>query len=137
MATFTPPRVQDRPPFLPDSTEIQKELWQHFESRYRGVNVWILSDGNVVQDTATAENDNTDMSSVYPWDVNNPSAPYVRAIFIDALPAPQVATDHDTAHAIYPTAYFAGGSSHPVTAPQVALLEGYTSHGTGYTDCIT
>lgn len=137
MSVFRPPLVQDRPTLLPDSTEEQKELWQYFENRIRGVNVWILSDGSVVQDTATDENSNTDMSAVYPWDVSAPSAPYVRSIFIDPLPAPQVATDHNVSHNPYPVAFFSGGSSHQITAAQVTLLTNYTAHGTGYGDCIT
>ena len=135
--TFTPPLVKDRPPFLPDSTELEKSLWLHFENRERGVNVWILSDGNVIQDTATAENSNTDMTPIYPWDVNNASAPYVRSIFIDPVPAPQVATDHDVSHNPYPVAYFYGGSTWPITNAQYTLLLGYTSHGAGYADCLT
>jgi hypothetical protein len=134
---FTPPLVKDRPPFLPDSTELEKSLWLHFENRYRGVNVWILSDGNVVQDTATAENSNTDMSPIYPWDVNNPAAPYVRSIFINAGARPQVATEHDVAHNPYPVAYFSGGSTHLVTQAQATLLTSYTEHGIGYFDCLT
>jgi len=135
VSVFQPPLIKDRPPFLPDSTAAQKELWQHFEPRIRGVNVWIMSDGSVVQDTASPENSNTDLSGVYPWDVNNPAAPYVRAIFVDAGAAG--ATEHDTAHAVYPVAFFSGGSSHPVTAAQVTLLTNYTSHGSGYGDCIS
>ena len=134
---FTPPLVYDRPPFLPDSSELQKSLWLHYENRARGANVWILSDNSVVQDTATPENSNTDMSNIYPWDVNNASAPYVRSIFIDPLPAPQVATEHDVAHAVYPVAFFSGGSSHPVTTAQATILADWTSFGSGYAECLT
>src|ERR1035437_6274271 len=134
---FTPPLVKDRPTFLEDSSQAQKDLWRHYELRYRGVNVWILSDGSVVQDTTTSENSNTDMSGVYPWDVNHPAAPYVRSIFIDAGVRPQVATEHDTAHAVYPVAFFAGASTYPVTAAQATLLADYITFGTGYGDCLT
>ena len=133
---FTPPLVKDRPTFLPDSTELQKSLWMHYENRLRGVNVWILSDGSVVQDTATAENSSTDMSSVYPWDVNSPAAPYVTSVFIDPGASPQIPSVHTVAHSVYPVAFFSGGSSHPVTAAQYTLLTGYTTYGTGYTDCM-
>lgn len=115
---------------------MQKDLWRHFENRERGVNVWQLSDGSFVQDTATPENSNTTMTAVYPWDVNNPQAPYVRAIFIDSGANPQSPTEHDTVHSPYPVAFFQGGASHVVTAAQAALLEAYTSYGTGYSDCI-
>lgn len=134
---FTPPFVQDRPPFLPDSSEAQKELWLHFENRIRGVNVWIMSDGSVVQDTATAENSNTDMSGVYPWNPSDPSGPYVRSIFIDAGARPQVATEHDVSHDPYPVAFFAGASTYSVTEAQATLLASYTAFGTGYSDCLS
>lgn len=134
---FTPPVVQDRPTFLPDSSELQKGLWSHFENRYRGVNVWILSDGNVVQDTATAENSNTDMTAVYPWDVNNPSAPYVTSYYIDPGASPQVTSAHTTSHAVYPVAFFQGGSTHELTGAQRTLLANYTAHGIGYAGCLS
>jgi hypothetical protein len=132
MASFTPPLVKDRPTFLPDSTQAQKDLWRFFENRLRGVNVWILSDGSVVQDTATPENSNTDMSAIYPWDTNNPKAPFVVAYYIDPGVRPQVSTAHTTSHNPYPVAFFSGGSSHPITAAQVTLLTNYVAHGTGY-----
>lgn len=135
--TFTPPVVKVNPPFLPDSTNLEKSLWAHFESREAGVNVWILSDGNVVQTYPSPENSNTDMSAVYPWDVNDAKAPYVRSIFIDPLPAPQVATDHDVSHNPYPVANFYGGSTHTITDAQYTLLLNYTAHGAGYADCLT
>ena len=134
---FTPPLIKDRPTFLEDSSQDQKDLWRHYENRYRGVNVWILSDGNVVQDTTTPENSNTDMSAVYPWNPNNPSAPYVRSIYIDAGVRPQVASVHTVSHAVYPVAYFAGASSYLITQPQATLLADYTTHGIGYSDCLT
>jgi hypothetical protein len=137
MATFTPPLIQDRPTFNPDSTEIQKELWQHFENRIRGVNVWIMSDGSVVQDTATPENSNTDLSGVYPWDVNNAAAPYVTSVFIDSGANPQIPSVHTVSHNPYPVANFYGGSSHTITSAQATLLTDYTAFGTGYADCIT
>ncbi len=134
--TFTPPLVKDRPPYLDDSTQIQKELWRHYENRERGVNVWLMSDGSVVQDTATAENSNTNTANVYPWDVNNAQAPYVRSIYIDAGANPQSPTEHDTAHAVYPVAFFQGGCSHVLTGAQATLLTNYTAYGAGYADCI-
>lgn len=136
--TFTPPLVKDRPPFLPDSSEVQKELWQHFENRYRGVNVWLLTNGEVVQDTATAESNNTDMSQVYPWNPNHPTAPYVRSIYVPALPAAQVATEFDVSHSNPPVAFFPGGSTSPITTAQYNALLAYTPPvGTGYADCLT
>ena len=134
--TFTPPLVKDRPPFLDDSSVVQKELWRHFENRERGVNVWILSDGSVVQDTATTENSNTSTSNIYPWNPNNPSGPYVTSYFIDSGANPQLPSAHTTSHSPYPVAFFSGGSSHVITSAQATLLTDYTSHGSGYGDCI-
>ena len=92
---FTPPNVKFVPPFLPDSTPLDKSLWEHFENRERGVNVFIMSDNSVVQSDPTPENSNTDMTGVYPWNIDNPSGPYVRSIYIDAGANPQVPTEHD------------------------------------------
>ena len=134
---FTPPWVRDRPPFLPDSSELQKSLWLHFEARLRGVNVRILSDGNVVTDTATPENSNTDMSSIYPWNPDSPAAPYVTSYFIDSGANPQIPSVHTVSHTPYPVAFFSGGSTHPVTEVQATLLNDYTLFGTGYSDCLS
>jgi hypothetical protein len=134
---FTPPNVKVEPTFLPDSTELEKSLWAHFENRYRGVNVWILSSGEIVQSDPTPENSNTDMSSVYPWDVNNAAAPYVTSVFVPALPAPQVATVTTVSHPVYPVAFFSGGSTHSVTSAQATLLADYTAYGIGYADRLT
>jgi len=77
------------------------------------------------------------MTDVYPWDVNNPAAPYVRSIFIDSGANPQVATEHVVVHTVYPVANFYGGSSYPITTAQYTLLLNYTAHGAGYADCLT
>ena len=135
MSTFTPPLIRNVPTILSDPHP-GNDLWRHYELRKKGVNVWILSSGDVVQSEATPENSNTDMSAVFPWDVNNPAAPYVRSIYIDAGVRPQVATEHDVSHSVYPVAYFSGGSSHPITAAQVTLLTNYVAFGTGYGGCI-
>lgn len=134
---FTPPTVQDRPTFNPDSTEKQKELWQHFENRFQGVNVWVLSDGTVVQDLASVENSDTDLSAVYPWNPDDPSGPYVTSYFIDPSPAPQVVTAHTVSHNPYPVAFFYGGAITPITSAQATLLTDYTAHGIGYGGCIS
>ena len=137
MSTFTPPLIRDRPNFNEDSTPLQKSLWAHFRLRNRGVNVWIMSDGSVVQDTATPENSNTNLTGVYPWDVNNPAAPYVRSIYIDPGASPQVPTEHDVSHSPYPVAFFPGGHAATITAAQVTLLTNYTAFGLGYGSDIT
>ena len=134
---FSPPLIKDRPPFLPDSSELEKSLWAHFENRIRGVNVWIISDGSVVQDTATPENSNTNMTPVYPWNPDAPSAPYVTTVMVPALPAAQVATVTTVSHTTYPVAFFPGGSTTQITQAQYNLLLDYTEFGTGYSDCLS
>lgn len=134
---FTPPLVKDRPPFNPDSTPMEKSLWAHFENRLRGVNVWIMSDGSVVQDTATAENSNTNMSEVYPWNPSNPGGPYVTSVYILPGANPQIPTAQTVSHSVYPVTFFAGASTYPVTTAQYELLLNYTEFGNGYGDCLT
>ena len=92
MSVFTPPTVKDVPAFLPDSTPEQKELWRHYENRMRGVNVWLLSDGNVVHHRHgyARRNKNTDMSRYTPGTRTIRRGPYVRAIYIDVNANPQI-----------------------------------------------
>ena len=66
---FTPPTVKDIAPYLPDSSGLQVRLFRHYATRYRGVNVYLLSDGTFVQDTATPENTNSGYP--LPWILNN------------------------------------------------------------------
>jgi hypothetical protein len=66
---FTPPLVKDIAPYLPDSSGLQVRLFRHYATRYRGVNVYLLSDGTFVQDTATPENTNSGYP--LPWILNN------------------------------------------------------------------
>ena len=89
-----------------------------------------------MQSYATTENSNTNTQNIYPWDVNNAKAPYVRSIFIDAGASPQIPSEHDTAHSPYPVAFFQGATSTKITADQATLLTNYTAYGTGYADCI-
>jgi hypothetical protein len=79
--TFTPPQVYDNPPILPDSVGPAKRLWRYFSNRARYVNVFALSDGSFVQDTATTENSNTNIP--YPYNPYDPSAPYSSTVYHD------------------------------------------------------
>ena len=101
------------------------------------MNIWILANNEVITETATPENSNTDTSQIYPWDVNNAYAPYVRAIYIDVNANPQVASEHDTAHTNPPVAFFQGGTTTPITNAQETILANYTAHGIGYAGNIT
>jgi hypothetical protein len=134
---FTPPNIKVEPNITIDSTALQNSLWLHYELRERGVNVWILSDGSVVQSDPSPENSNTNLSNVYPWDPFNPSAPYVTSVFIDAGANPQSPTVHTTSHSPYVVAFFAGASSYPVDQATYELLLNYTAFGLGYSSCLT
>lgn len=48
--TFTPPTVQVVPPFLPSTKGQAFRLFRHYAVQYRGVNVYVLSDGTVTTD---------------------------------------------------------------------------------------
>ncbi len=128
MSTFTPPIVQDRPPYLPDSDPLAVGLWRHFENRKRGVNVFKLSDGSYCQDTATAENSNTNIP--YPWNPNDPSAPYVHVQNWDG-------TVTDISEPVWIVTAYYGGHSYEVSSAEAAALTAYTAHGTGYVGNIT
>jgi hypothetical protein len=67
---FTPPLVRDIPNYLSDSPGLSVRLWRHYALKYRSVNVFLLSDGTYVQDTATAENGDTGYP--LPWILNDP-----------------------------------------------------------------
>ena len=90
MPTFTPPKVKDNPPILPDSRGLERRLWRYFPNRPRYVLVFKLSDGTFVQDTATAENSNTNIP--YPYNPWNPEAPYSTSYFINYEVTPPVPT---------------------------------------------
>lgn len=90
MATFTPPTVYDNPPILPDSRGLANRLFRYYKNRARYVMVFALSDGTFVQDTATAENSNTNIP--YPYNPYDPSAPFVTSWYTDYEANPPVLT---------------------------------------------
>lgn len=99
MPTFTPPTVADRPPYNADSSEVEKALFKFMPLNSRYVSVFELSDGTFVQDTATAVNANTNVP--YPWDPDDPSAPYATAIYVDYTQTPPQLTSQETGHAVW------------------------------------
>ena len=103
-------------------------LWRHFANRARGVNVFALSDGSFCQDTATPENENTNIP--YPWDPDNPSGPYVYVHNWNG-------TVSAFAHAIWVATMYAGGHSYKVSSAVATALTNYTAHGRGYADCLS
>ena len=118
MPTFTPPVVYDNPPILPDAPSIANRLFRYFPNRPRFVAVFALSDNTFVQDTATAENSNTNIP--YPYDPYEPSAPYVTSYFIDFEQRPPVPTKIDTAHEVWITKVYLAPTY--VTDDEAALL---------------
>ena len=118
MATFTPPTVYDNPPILPDSRGLANRLFRYFPNRARYVAVFALSDGTFAQDTATAENSNTNIPYPYnPWD---PSAPYVTSWYTDYEATPPVLTHTSVSQNPYITKVYEGREY--VSATEVAAL---------------
>jgi len=80
--------------------------------------VFALSDGTFVQDTATAENSNTNIPYPYnPWD---PSAPYVTSWYTDYEATPPVLTHTSVSQNPYITKVYEGREY--VSATEVAAL---------------
>jgi hypothetical protein len=119
-AIFTPPLVCDTPPFLPDTPfSPALSLFRHYTPRCRGVNVAILSDGTVVQDTATAENGNTNWP--YPWNPYEPAAPYARVYSFKGVESDYYITPYIV------TVFYGGHDPYPIDQPtyQILLHAGY------------
>ena len=118
MAYFTPPKVYDNPPILPDSRGLANRLFRYYPNRARYVAVFALSNGTFVQDTATAENSNTNIPYPYnPWD---PSAPYVTSWYTDYEANPPVLTHTSVSQNPYITKVYEGREY--VSATEVAAL---------------
>lgn len=128
MKTFTPPTVYDNPPILPDSVGEARRLWRYFPNRARYVVVFALSDGTFVQDTATAENANTNIP--YPYNPWNPSAPYSTSYYINFEVTPPVPTVDTVSQSPYITKVYLG-------ATQVTDTEAATLTAAGYGDLIS
>lgn len=112
-AYFVTPKVCDEPPYLPDSTPTQIGLWRHYAPGCRGVNVFLLSDGTYVQDTATMENQNVNIP--YPINFNYPGAPIVQTTNWDG-------TVIDTYINPYVVKQYFGGTMNPITEAEATAL---------------
>ena len=112
-AYFFPPIVSDIPNYLPNSRADQKGLWRHYRLKNRGVNVFLLSDGTYVQDTATVENPNSGMP--LPWIINDPSGPYSYTTNFDG-------TIETASLNPYIVKVYEGGHLHPVSTDEAAAL---------------
>ena len=110
---FTPPTVKDIAPYLPDSSGLQVRLFRHYATRYRGVNVFLLSDGTFVQDTATVENGNTGYP--LPWIINDPANEYLTVFNIDGSVTNTLLNPHIAK-------VYEGGHRHPLTQDEAVAL---------------
>jgi hypothetical protein len=137
MSTFTPPLAATLPAFTPDTKGVELRLARYRNVQNQGVTVYQLSDGSFCQDYPTAENSNTNIPPYPLMPDQGPNNPNIISVtYTGATPGNPV-TRQTTTISPYVVQVFYGGHKYPVTAAQVALLEGYTAHGTGYTDCIT
>ena len=98
-------------------------LWRHYALKYRGVNVYVLSDDTFVQDTATSENSNTNIP--LPWILNDPSGPYSYTTNFDG-------TIETASLNPYVQYIYEGGHVHTINQYEATLLS-----KAGYSDCIT
>lgn len=128
MKTFTPPTVYDNPPILPDSMGESRRLWRYFPNRGRYVVVFALSDGSFVQDTATAENGNTNIP--YPYNPYDPSSPFATSYYINFEVNPPVPTVNTVSQNPYVTKVYLG-------VTQVTDSEAEALAGAGYSDLIS
>ena len=128
MATFTPPTAYDNPPILPDSYGPEARLFRYFPNRARYIAVFALNNGTFVQDTPSDENSNTNIP--YPWNPNDPSAPYATSYYIDYEASPPTPTKILTSHEVYIIKVYLGPTQ--VTDEEAAAL----THA-GYGDLIS
>lgn len=117
------PVVYDNPPFLPDTCGVALSLFRHYTPRARGVNVFMLSNGTFVQDTATPENSNVNVP--YPWDPYNPAAPFSRVV--QYPPHPEI----DTGQNPYIIGVFYGGHIYNLDGPMASALFN-AGYGSGF-----
>ena len=106
MATFTPPTTKDNPAFLPESTGPAKALFRFYPNRARYINVFALSNGTFVQDTASPENSNTNIP--YPWNPNDPSGPYSSTAYGDYTQTPPQQAQTNVSHDVWITKVYFG-----------------------------
>jgi len=128
MPTFTPPRVQNVPRFLPTSAPQQKALFKFYQPYSAYVEVFWLSDGTFVQNYPTPENSNTNIP--YPWNPNDPSGPFAWGYYVNFDVNPPVQTYFETSHEVWIKQMWDRPS---YVDPGVALL----LSNAGYADYIT
>ena len=120
---FQPPQVNDIPWYLPTSHGPAVALYKHYRLKSRGVNVFVLSDDTVVQDTATPENSNTNMP--LPWILNDPLNEYSYVTNWDG----SITNTYLDPHIAY---VYEGGHVHTINQTEAEFLS-----AAGYSDSIT
>jgi hypothetical protein len=90
--------------------------------------VFALSDGSFVQDTATAENGNTNIP--YPYNPYDPSAPFATSYYINFNVSPPVPTVTTVSQNPYVTKVYLG-------VTQVTDSEATALSNAGYSDLIS
>jgi hypothetical protein len=126
--TFICPEVNDIPWYLPETPSGPAvSLLRHYRPKTRSVNVFVLSDGNVVQDTGTPENNDTNIP--LPWITNDPSGPYAYTTNWDL-------TIETASLPIWIVYMYEGGHKHTINQTEANFLSTYTANGTGYSDRI-
>jgi hypothetical protein len=118
-STFTPPSDDIVPPIyvVPDMAypSTMNPLMRHFRNQTRGRNIFLMSDGSVID----SQRQYTPPNMIQP-----PTDPYVRSIYEQG----GALMETDTYQTPYVTATMYGGSKNPVTPAQAAQLvaAGYT-----------
>ena len=121
--TFVPPEAKIVPPYAADTKGLQYLLFRYFQPTYRGVNVYILSDGNIAQDYPTPENQNTNFPQ--PYNPNDPGGPFAQVRNVDN-------TYTYTSLPVYIVNIYYGGHEYQITDTEAAWLS-----SKGYADRIT
>ena len=122
---FRPPQVNDIPWYKPDDRGPAVWLFRHYRPKTRGVNVFILSDNTIAQDTATPENPNSNYP--LPWILNDPSGPYSYTTNWDG--------QQETASLpVWIQYIYEGGHDHIINEQEAQFLQLTVP---GYTTCIT
>ena len=134
-AKFTPPLVATLPAFLPDTKGPEFGLARYRNVMNQGVTVYALSDGTYVQDIPSPENGNTNVPP-YPLSSDGTTVPnIINVTYTGAYPG-NPPTRIVTTVSPYVTTVYEGGRTFTVTQAVATALAAFTSHGSGYGDCL-
>ena len=134
-ARFTPPQAPTLPAFLPETKGAEFALAKYRNVLNQGVTVYALSDGTFVQDIPTAENTNTTVPP-YPLSSDGTTVPnIINVTYTGAYPG-NPPTRITTTISPYVVTVYQGGRTFTVTQAVATALAAFTSHGSGYGDCL-